>query len=71
MGSDLDPIIKECLKGGRMSIPEMIAKLWPNLPSWDRPTKISRLSRRCNKLVKDGEMRKFEENGVLYWELVA
>jgi hypothetical protein len=54
-----------------MSIPEMIAKLWPNLPSWDRPTKISRLSRRCNKLVKDGEMRKFEENGVLYWELVA
>lgn len=71
MVAELDPIIKECLKDGRMSVAEMLDKLYPNLPSWDRTDKRNRLATRCGKLCKDGDLIKREIDGVVYWELVT
>jgi len=71
MPSELDPIIKELLKDGRMSIPEMLDKLYPNIPSWDRTDKRNRLATRCKKLCKGGDLIKIEEHGKVYWELAV
>ena len=55
MVSEYDGLILEVLKDGRKSVPEMVDRLYPNIPSWDRSTKVSRIYHRCKKrLVKDG-----------------
>jgi len=71
MVSELDPLIKECLKDGRKSVAEMIDRLYPNIPSWDRTDKRNRLATRCGKLYKDGDLVRKEIDGVIYYELAV
>ena len=71
MVAELDPIIKECLKDGRMSVAEMLDKLYPNIPPWDRDTKVHYLYRRCIYLEKEGKIRRVTEGKILKWELVT
>lgn len=72
MVSEYDGLILDVLKDGRKSVPEMVDRLYPNIPSWDRSTKVSRIYHRCKKrLLKDGKIRRVEEDGVVRWELVT
>ena len=54
MVSEYDGLILEVLKDGRKSVPEMVERLYPNIPSWDRVNKVSRLYSRCSHLQKEG-----------------
>lgn len=71
MVSEYDGLILEVLKDGRKSVPEMVERLYPNIPSWDRANKVSRIYHRCTVLEKDGKIRRVEEDGVVRWELVT
>ncbi len=71
MVSEYDGLILEVLKDGRKSVREMVEKLYPNIPSWDRDTKVHYLYRRCIYLEKEGKIRRVTEGKILKWELVT
>lgn len=71
MSSYMDPLIREVLKDGRMTCPQILDRLYPSIPPWDRGYKRSALLQRCRKLTEQGDLKRTEEDGQVYWELVA
>lgn len=71
MTSDTDPKIKEALKDGRMTAPEITRKVFPDAKDWEYPHRRSHVVQRCLKLTKDGGLMKRTIDGTVYFELVV
>lgn len=66
-----DTILKHIGENGRMTVPELVTVMYPNLEPWRRTTMIGYVWKVCNNLRLYHYLDRVKDGDKVYWTMAA